>query len=172
MPQKNQALLIKAFSKVVKDYPFYKLQILGDGPLLTELEQIAKDCGIYQNVDFLGYVEDVSPFIKDASLFVLSSDFEGMPNALMESMALGLPCISTDCSGGGARFLIENNINGVIVPQKDVDILASAMLHVLKDKTFASRIGLEANKICNKLNPNRIYSKWEKYIETIIRKRQ
>lgn len=100
-----------------------------------------------------------------SSLFVLSSVFEGMPNALMEAMAMGVPSISTDCEGGGARFLIKNKKNGILVPIGDLEALVSAMDKVLSDQTFAESIGLEAHNICNVLAPNIIYGQWEKYDE-------
>lgn len=168
MPQKNHALLINAFAKISNHFPDYTLHIYGEGPLKEELEKKAISLSINNKIFFEGYVKDVAPLIKDASLFVLSSDFEGMPNALMEAMALGLPCVSTDCNGGGARFLISNDQNGILVPQKDTDALANAMIEILSDGDKALNMGIEANKICAKLHPTTIYSMWENFIDEII----
>ena len=93
--QKNHALLIKAFAGITAKYPAYKLVIYGDGPLRKDLELLASNLGIADKVSFPGYTTEIRKKIERSSLFVLSSDFEGMPNALMEAMALGVPCIST-----------------------------------------------------------------------------
>lgn len=102
--QKNHALLIKAFAGITAKYPAYKLVIYGDGPLRKDLELLASNLGIADKVSFPGYTTEIRKKIERSSLFVLSSDFEGMPNALMEAMALGVPCISTDCKGGGREI--------------------------------------------------------------------
>ena len=115
-----------------------------------------------------GYTSNVVEDIGKASLFVLSSDFEGMPNALMEAMALGVPSISTDCAGGGARYLIEDGRNGLLVPVHEKDTLANAMDKVLSNEEFAKAIGIEASKLCEILAPNIIYGKWEKYIKEVV----
>ena len=102
--------------------------------------------------------------IRDVSIFTLSSDFEGMPNALMEAMALGVPSISTDCPAGGARYLIEDKQNGVLVPVKNVNALVDAMKYVLSDSAIQEKLGNNARKICDKLNPTVIYAEWEDFI--------
>ena len=83
----------------------------------------AKELGVNEKVKLLGYVENLGDKIQDATMFVLSSDFEGMPNALMEAMALGLPVISTDCPAGGSKYLIENGNNGLLVSVNDINTL-------------------------------------------------
>ncbi len=100
-------------------------------------------------------------------MFVLSSDLEGMPNALMEAMAMGIPCISTDCKGGGARFLIQNGINGLLVPVGDADALAGAMIQMLSNEEFAEQCGRNASRIVDRLDPGRIYSEWERLLFTL-----
>ena len=166
--QKNHELLIKAFACINKYFSEYQLVIYGDGPKKEYLEMVAGNSGIQEKVLFPGYTSSIGETIKDASLFVLSSDFEGMPNALMEAMALGLPCISTDCDGGGARFLIENEKNGLLVPKGDVDALADAMKRMLSDREFAEQCGQEAHKICDRLAPERIYGEWEQFIKDVV----
>lgn len=166
--QKNQLLLVRAFATVSKNYPDYQLVIYGEGEKRTTLTSVAEELGIKDKVQLPGYTTSIGEKIKDASLFVLSSDFEGMPNALMEAMALGLPCISTDCDGGGAKFLIENEKNGLLVPKGDVDALAAAMKRMLSDREFAEHCGSEAHKICDRLAPEKIYGQWEEFIKEIV----
>lgn len=166
--QKNQELLIRAFSIISKDFADYKLIIYGEGEMRSTLTTVSEELGIKDKVEIPGYTTNIGEKIKDASLFVLSSDFEGMPNALMEAMALGLPCISTDSDGGGARFLIDNEKNGLLVPKGDVDSLAKAMRRMLHDQFFAENCGREARKICERLAPERIYGEWERYIQEVV----
>ena len=168
VPEKNQLLLIRAFAKVHRNYGNFKLVIYGDGRLRNELEKELKRLNLTKDVSMPGFSTDWSKNSIDASLFVLSSDFEGMPNALMEAMALGLPCISTDCEGGGARYLIEDEKNGLLVSKNDVDALASAMERMLSDQDFAERCGHEAQKISERLAPEKIYCKWESFIKEVV----
>ena len=168
--QKSHELLIKSFARISNDFPEYQLVVYGDGPKKEYLEQVAKNFGVQEKVLFPGYTTNIGESIKNASLFVLSSDFEGMPNALMEAMALGVPCVSTDCDGGGAKFLIDNKKNGLLVPKGDVDALATAMERMLSDPEFAEQCGREAHKICERLAPEKIYGEWESFIKVIVDK--
>lgn len=162
--QKNFPLLISAFSKIAEKFPEYKLRIYGKGTLLEPLQRLACEKGIGDRVEFPGYVPDMPERLEKASMFVLSSDYEGMPNALMEAMVSGLPCVSTDCGGGGARFLVENGENGILIPQKDEVALAFAMEKILSDETLASKLGENARKLQETLAPEKIYGEWEKFI--------
>lgn len=166
--QKNHKLLIQAFAKISPHFPNYQLVILGDGPLKDQLMSAIEELGVKERVLLPGYTTNIGDKIKDASLFALSSDFEGMPNALMEAMALGLPCISTDCDGGGAKFLIENEKNGLLVPKGDVEALSEAIRKMLSDKEFAEQCGREAHKICERLAPEKIYGEWEQFIKDVV----
>lgn len=167
MPQKNQELLLRAFAKVAAVFPIYKLHIYGDGPLKSKLLQVAKELDIEDKIEFEGFISNISEKIKDAALFVLSSDFEGMPNALIEAMALGVPCISTDCNGGGAKYLIDNGVNGILVPKNDIAALSKGIIEILENPSKASKFGLEANKVCVRLHPQVVYSKWEDFVKQI-----
>ena len=166
--QKNHTLLINAFAQIADKYPEYNLCIYGEGEKRKELLALVRHLGLDNRIYLPGYSTSIIEKLQEASMFVLPSDFEGMPNALMEAMALGLPCVSTDCGGGGARFLIENGKNGLLVPQKDVDAMAAAMDRILSDQEFAEKLGAEAHKLCDTLAPEKIYGEWEKYIESLI----
>ena len=165
--QKNFPLLIKSFAKIRKANPEYKLYIYGMGNLLGEYTELCKNLGIEEAVCFPGFVSDVTDRIKDASAFVLSSDYEGMPNALIEAMSLGLPCVSTDCDGGGARFLIQSGENGYLVEKGNVDALSDGILKILNNPKDAERIGRNAQKIAEKLSKENVYSAWKKQIESV-----
>lgn len=166
--QKNFKLLIDAFSRISEAYPEYTLKIYGKGPLETELREYAGSKDLEDRVCFMGYVADMPEQLEKTSLFVLSSDYEGMPNALMEAMALGLPCVSTDCGGGGARFLIEDGVNGLLVPVQDEVAMAEAIKAILSDPKTAAELGKNARKLQDTLAPEKIYGQWEKFIQEVV----
>jgi Glycosyltransferase len=132
------------------------------------MEKLIKELNLEGRVFLPGFNKDINNTIQHASLFVLSSDFEGMPNALIESMAMGIPCVATDCDGGSARYLIDDGKNGFLVPKGDVDALSEKMLMLLSNESLAMTMGREAAKIRMMLSPEVIYNKWERFIDTII----
>lgn len=159
-PQKNHRLLIEAFSKVVVKYPDYHLTIYGEGPERPILLGMIEQLGLTNKVTMPGTTNQLFEKIKDVALFVMTSDFEGLPNALMEAMALGLPCISTDCSCGGPSELIENGVNGLLVPVGDKESLIEAMNLVLSDKNLSTELGEAAINIRNSHSIDIIGQKW------------
>lgn len=165
--QKNTAMLIEAFSRIAERYPKYRLVIYGEGRLRGQLQEQIGALHLENQVCLAGNIPDVLEKIKSAGLFVLSSDFEGMPNALIEAMALGLPCISTDCPCGGPRELIEDGVNGLLVPVGDATATAEAIEKLLKDSVYANKLGKSARKIREKLNIERIGQMWVDYISKI-----
>lgn len=136
-PQKNHKLLIDAFAEVSKLYPEAVLKIYGDGSLKYQLRQQIGDLGLHGKVFLMGTTDHVEEALRTADLFVLSSDYEGMPNALMEAMAAGVPCISTDCPCGGPRELFgENKYNSLFkcgdkeeLTRKICDFFSSGVVH-------------------------------------------
>ncbi len=168
--QKNFTLLIRAFAKVAPKFPEHRLVIYGQGRLLEPYQNLAEELGIGDRVEFPGFVSDMPARLEKASMFVLSSDYEGMPNALMEAMASGLPCVSTDCGGGGARFLIRDGENGLLVPKGDEEALAEAMKKILSDDALSATLGNNARKLQETLAPEKIYGEWELFIREMVEK--
>ena len=119
-----------------------------------------------QYVFFEGFSSQVLCEIADASLYVLSSDYEGMPNSLMEALGIGLPCISTDCPCGGPNFLIKNKENGILVPVGDYEIMANEIVRLLKNETEAINMGENARKIREYLSSSVIAERWQAFLET------
>ena len=169
--QKNHELLINAFNILHEKYPEFKLYIYGEGELEEDLKDRIKELSLDKNVFLKGTSKRIQDEINNKYSFVLSSDFEGLPNALMEAMALGLPCISTNCTGGGATTLIKDGYNGLIVPVNDTVKLANAMIKLANDYKYAKQLGNEAIKIRDKCSEEIIVSEWLEYINNIIRER-
>ena len=168
--QKNHMLLVKAFNAIKDDAPEAVLKIFGDtqdSEVKRELEEFIKANDLEERVFLMGLSDRVIEELKQAYMFVLSSDYEGLPNALMEAMSLGLPCISTDCPCGGSRELIEQGINGILTPVGDIEALADAMLKLIQDQDEAQKLASEASKIKNKLQPEVIAQKWLEFIDKV-----
>lgn len=170
--QKNQLLLLKAFSIIRKELPGYQLRIYGEEsePGVKEtLTEYIKQEQMQDCVLFMGQSSYLEKEIRDASLFILSSDYEGMPNALMEAMAMGIPVISTDCPCGGPAELIEDGVSGLLVPVGEEKELAVAIMRVLRDPGLWERLSRNGMEIRKKVSPDRIYREWRAYVDEIIR---
>ncbi len=165
---KNQALVIKAFSNISKEYPEFRLKIYGDGPDRLKLKRLADTLGLGNKIEFPGNVMHVAEHIEKASLYILASRQEGMPNSLIEAMALGLPCISTDCPCGGPRELIESGKNGLLVPVDDLDAMTESIRRVLSDQEFAIQIGTAASEIKSQFSKEAANDKWKEYFDKIM----
>ena len=166
--QKNHKLLIDAFELVIKKHPTAKLAIYGEGMLRNELTEFIKSKRMEKNVVLCGNTNNVPKVLSETEIFVLSSDYEGLPNALMEALAAGVPCISTDCPCGGPRNLITDGVNGHLIPVGDKRQLANIIDELLNNKEEAANLGIEARKQALKFRPIMICEDWHKYIEFIV----
>ena len=162
--QKRFDLLIAAFDKICDEFPDYKLEIYGTGRDKKKLQKRIDELGRQDRICLMGRSEDVPGAIKNAALFVLASDYEGLPNALMEAMALGLPVVATDCGGGGARALIDHGEDGLIVPCNDSNALAEAIRQSLSDPAAAKRRGEQAAEKAKDFSAEYVVAQWEDYI--------
>lgn len=168
-PQKNHKLLIDSFALIADEIPDYNLEIWGDGDLKEDLQAQIDELKLSDRIFLKGTSDEVHSHIFDASLFVLSSDYEGLPNTLLEAMALGIPCVSTDCRPGGAREIINDGQDGLITPVGDKTRLAEAMLQMIKDPERAWIMAEKAAASMEKYKTNIIYSKWEEYFQSLVR---
>lgn len=144
--QKNHKMLIDAFASLLELQPDYELQIFGDGELKELMLDYITSLQLLDKVKLMGAQNDVHSQIVDAKMFVLSSDFEGMPNALIEAMAMGLPVVSTNCPCGGPAFLIHNMENGILISVGSKTELKEAMLLLITDSDVARSLGNNAKK--------------------------
>lgn len=163
--QKNQKMMIDAFYKIKDKYPDYKLVIYGEGPLRKELENYINELAIKERVLLPGRSDDVINELKKSKLFCLSSDYEGMSNALIEAQCVGLPIITTRVSG--AEELIVNNKNGIIINIGDVNNLVEAMDSLLGDEIKMNSFSIENEKRASLFEIDTIVNQWIDVINLI-----
>lgn len=160
--QKRFDILIKAFSRID---PRHKatLTILGEGPLRSQLEQLRDNLGLTETVFFPGLVRYPPPVLRQADIFVLSSEFEGFPNALVEAMACGLPVVSFDCAAGPSD-IIRHNVDGLLVPPLAVGALAEAMEYLLLNESERKRLATRAADVRSRFSIDSILELWDRAI--------
>lgn len=168
---KNQEMQLRAFAALKDKYPEYTLVIYGDGELRTHIEETVERLGVAERVLLPGVVRDVAAQIERASLFLLTSYSEGVSNALIEALALGLPVIATDVPSGGTEELMEDGVSGLVIPPGDQAALERAMDRLLGDADYADSLGRKAAEIQRRLAPERVNPMWRDYFESIINNR-
>ncbi len=154
VPQKNQELLIKAFNHIHKDYPDLILEIYGEGYLKEDLQKLINSLGANEYVFLRGVTKNILDKIYGARLFVLTSKYEGMPNALIEAMCVGTPVVSSDCPCGGPKELINNGVNGRLFKEGDFDDLVMVIKELLRN---GEGTALEAKKLCNVISEMKFF---------------
>ena len=164
-PQKNQSLLIDAFEMLNRERPEYTLEIFGEGALRKELQEKIDRKGLSNVIHLRGFDKHVQKRVSEAALFVLPSDYEGMSNALIEALAMGVPSVSTDHPIGGARWLMQDRSKGVLTPVGDAKALYSAMKHVI-DNPKEARAMSENGKILQELlSASNIACEWLRVVK-------
>ena len=169
---KNHAMLIHAFAKIEAEFPSWNVVVYGEGECREALEALCVEKNLQERISFPGSVSNVAEHIKKARIFVLTSNTEGMPNSIMEAMAMGLPVISTDCPCGGPATLIQNGENGLLVPVGDAYALADALRQIISDPELEHKLGTNAAQIKTELAPEKVNKEWEKYLRRITGKRK
>ena len=168
--QKNLPLLIEAFSKLHKEHPDYILRIIGDTlnkegeEVLTSIKNQINDLKLNENVKFEPFMKSVHENIMKDAMYVNSSDYEGISNAMLEAMAIGMPVVCTDCPVGGARATINDGENGLLVPIKNCDELYKAIKRVIEEDGLADKLSYNAAKLRDELSLESITEKWIKLL--------
>lgn len=163
--QKNLPMLIAAFEKVVEKQGDYNLHIYGEGGLQAELQKYIEDKHLEKQVFLKGFDKNVCDRINEAEIFVLSSNYEGMSNSMIEALAMGMPTIVTDCPIGGARMLIQNGENGILVPVEDTEAMSEAMISLIEDKERRNKLANNAQMIRMNNSVEAIVEKWKSFIK-------
>lgn len=170
--QKNHKLLIDAFCQITSDYPKAVLQIYGEGKLRTQLQELINSTQFSDRIKLMGSTNNVPEVLSKADIFVLSSDYEGMPNALMEAMAAGVACISTDCPCGGSRMLIKSEKTGILIKANDKQGMIDALKSLLSDVDTNMNMGFEARNRALLFKPEKVFEMWRAYIIRVTNKNE
>ena len=160
--------LLTAFSRLGDKFPQWFLVILGEGPMRTELESMIAQLGLSRRAHLAGAVAKPYAYLQQADLFVLSSRFEAFPNALLESMAAGVPVVSYDCCEG-VRDIVRDGVDGVLVPPGNLEALVSAMENVMNDQAKRSRMADRAMEVRERFSVEKIMQMWEDAIQGVCR---
>lgn len=161
--QKNFTMLINAFSKLPEEFSEYKLEIYGMGPMQSALEKQIESLSISDRATLMGVQKNVMFSVADATLYVMSSDYEGFPNALAEAMATGLPVISTDFPTGVASEIVGAD-NGIVIPIGDENALLCAMVELLSDEERREKMSLENRKCLDTFSEDVVLKMWKEVI--------
>jgi glycosyltransferase involved in cell wall biosynthesis len=166
--QKGFDLLIEAFARCAGQHPDWSLVILGEGEERLNLESLISAVGLQDRVRLAGKVPDPGPTLGQADLFVLSSRFEGFPNALIEAMTCKLAVISTDCPCG-PRDIIHDGVDGLLIPPEDVNALAKSMDHLMSNPLERQRLGASAMEVAERFGIEKIMGMWDELVAHICR---
>lgn len=165
-PQKRFDVLIDAFALIKDKIPEYKLIIFGEGDLRNELERKVESLSLNDRIFLPGTNPEAVRIVNRSSVFVLSSDLEGMPNVLIEAMAMGVPCVSTRCEMGPEE-LIENGVNGILVETGNSKQIAAAILGILNDSQLSQKLSENARKLIKTHSIEKISERWLSYLNNI-----
>jgi glycosyltransferase involved in cell wall biosynthesis len=170
---KNQPMLVRAFLKVHKKHPDYDLKIYGPDSMdgtKEILEKIISDNNADGFIHLMGPCDTLEIEIPKGEVYAYSSDYEGMPNSLLEAMAMGMPVVSTDCPCGGPKAVIRDGENGFLIPVGDEDALADRICRLIEDKELSARMGRRAKEIEQVASLDAIYVQWKEYLDKVTQK--
>ena len=166
-PEKGFDLLIEAFAQAAPRHPGWNLVILGEGPLRADLERRIAERHLGARIAMPGFDAHVRRAMRRADLFVLSSRYEGFPNALLEAMTEGRACVSFDCNAG-PRELIDHRKNGWLVPGGDAHALAAALDTLMDDAALRAQLGRRARDISATYSIAAILDQWNALVTSVL----
>jgi glycosyltransferase involved in cell wall biosynthesis len=164
--QKGFDFLLEAFYRSRLMENGWHLAILGEGDAHATLELQAAALGITEALTLPGHVSQIGRWLASAGIFVLSSRYEGFPNALLEAMQMGKACISFDCPSG-PRDLVEHDRNGLLVTPEDVQGLSEALQRLAADPDLRKRLGANASDVNRQFSPTSVYGQWLSLVDAV-----
>lgn len=165
VPQKNHLLLLEGFDRFFLRHPEYRLEIYGTGPEQDSLQAYLMNHPSGEHVSLITPVKDIHRRIQNASMFIMTSDYEGYPNALAEAVALGIPCVSTNCRSGGPKAILKGGEAGLLIPVGSPDALAEAMSRIA-ESDLGDRLS-QAGQEALFSDRNTVVRMWEQYLREI-----
>lgn len=166
IPVKGYDMLLPAFARCAAKHPDWTLLILGDGAERANLTALARELGVSERVLMPGTIQNPMPVLRRADFFVMSSRFEGMPMAVLEALACGLPVVSFDCPTG-PREVIRDGIDGLLVPPENIEALATAMDRLMSDPAERRRLAERAPEVLERFGADVVMAKWDALISRV-----
>lgn len=166
--EKKHEDLVRAFRLLHASRPRTRLLILGDGPLRSKLEALIESLGLHDVVSMPGFRQNPFPYLRASTVFALSSSTEGLPGALIQAMALGLPAVSTDCHAGPAEVIDQPGKNGVLVGVRDVAALAHELGQLLDDEERRERIAQAGQQTVERYRSANVVAAYEKAVDDAL----
>lgn len=161
--EKDPEILIRAMVPIKNKHPKWELHLAGTGPLCPKMKELAKELGVDQQIEFLGQLPQVEQLYQKASIFVLPSVVEGFPNALIEAMSFGLPCICF--SDIPYEDIVEDQRNALLITERSPKLLAENIIQLIEDKNLRSRLGQEALEINHTLKASTVADQFLKFMQ-------
>lgn len=167
--QKRYDIMLKAFKIFSEKHSDYVLKLYGMGEDEEKIRSWADELAISDKVLFMGLTKQAMQDMAPCGMFLITSDYEGISNSLLEAMAVGLPCVSTDHTPGGARLLIQDGENGLLAPTGDFHALADAMCRFAENPELAEKCGVKAKEVVSRFEPKKIIDMWENYVKMVCK---
>lgn len=163
-------ILLQIVAKLKPEHLAIKALIVGDGPDREEMEQMAASLGISENIDFVGWQTEVGNWYRQARVFILTSDSEGLSQSMIQAMMTGLPAVVSDV--GDLSELVENDRNGFLIQNQDIDAYASAISGLLDDPDKLAAFGTAAKVVADQCEVGEVAKKWDRVFADLDNKLQ
>lgn len=169
--QKRFDVMVRAFYEFHKSHQHYKLVVYGQGECSSLIENLSTELGIRESVELRGRTSTPLESLVKEGIYLISSDYEGISNSLLEAMAVGMPVVSTDHTPGGARLLITDHENGLLAPIGDFNAIAKALGEYADDPQLSEKCGRNAKNVLYRFTPENTLNAWESFIKSIMSRR-
>lgn len=164
-PQKNFLLLIKSFERIMQEFPEYDLKIYGElGNKSDEVIKYIREHSLEKRVKLMGFTDKIYDRFLESEIYVLSSDYEGVSNTMLEALAIGIPTIATDCPIGGSARFIRTGQNGILVSVGNEDEMSAALKKLIESPKLREKLSRNSVEIRNVLTVTKICDEWVKII--------